>query len=574
VSIAKGYKKYKQMKQKLISIFIALMVVVGIAPTTFGAEFEPYNDTFVISAYYSPLPGQTRYVRGSYEADLRLNGNGTNGADGTQVYPGMLAAPKSYAFGTKLEIAGLGVGAVHDRGGAIVQAGVRGHEHDRLDVWMGAGDEGLTRALNWGVRTVSAKVYPPSHQIAESFALPGLDIVFTADLELGDSNASVKRLQEELKTYGYFRGNISGTFDEDTEKAVLGYQLARSIVASADSAGAGVLGPKTRSSLNSEIFARNNSHATIVALKSSGASSSSSSKTVSSASSVSSRFPVTLSIGDKGDRVRDMQIALTEAGYYECEVNGIYDEQMENCIYKFQESNEIVASRDEHGAGYFGSQTRSKLAALLSERENKFNSLIASEIPNQTSSPDDSGENIEKLQTGLQKLGYYEGELTGEHDEATMEALAAFQVDEGILDSDTSYGAGYFGAKTKTAFNKKLKSKLLAKAELPQNPEWSRATYISYVPKFTASLELGESGSSVKELQEVLKKLGYFEGEATGNFGPETESAVIDFQVSNGVIASADSYGAGVFGPQTRLTLNKAVSEGNVALQKKEGSVT
>ncbi|MCK5471681.1 hypothetical protein KAI54_00645, partial [Candidatus Gracilibacteria bacterium] len=108
--------------QKLLGILLSLAILVSFAPTSFAStDFEPYEASFVISAYYSPLPNQRVYFRGSFEADKRLNGNGTNGADGTQVYPGMLAAPKSYPFGMKIEIPGLGVGAIHDRGGAIVK---------------------------------------------------------------------------------------------------------------------------------------------------------------------------------------------------------------------------------------------------------------------------------------------------------------------------------------------------------------------------------------------------------------------------------------------------------------------
>jgi hypothetical protein len=78
--------------------------------------------SFIVTAYYSPLPNQSRYLRGSYEGDIRLNGNGTNGASGKPVYPGMLAAPKSYSFGTVIHLEGLGTGTVDDRGGAIVKA--------------------------------------------------------------------------------------------------------------------------------------------------------------------------------------------------------------------------------------------------------------------------------------------------------------------------------------------------------------------------------------------------------------------------------------------------------------------
>ena len=49
----------------------------------------------------------------------------------------MLAAPASYAFGTVVYFPALGVGEVADRGGAIVEAGERGHAYDRIDIWMG-----------------------------------------------------------------------------------------------------------------------------------------------------------------------------------------------------------------------------------------------------------------------------------------------------------------------------------------------------------------------------------------------------------------------------------------------------
>ena len=129
-----------------------------IAPseTSFAAEPTPVGveRTFIITAYYSPLLGQKTYYRGSYEADVLLNGNGTHGASGTPVFTGMLAAPKTYAFGTQIFFDGLGLGTVQDRGGAIVDAYVRGQAYDRLDIWMGYGEVALRRTIAWGRRTV------------------------------------------------------------------------------------------------------------------------------------------------------------------------------------------------------------------------------------------------------------------------------------------------------------------------------------------------------------------------------------------------------------------------------------
>ncbi|USN58940.1 MAG: hypothetical protein H6767_02385 [Candidatus Peribacteria bacterium] len=64
---------------------------------------------FIVTAYYSPLPDQDSYMKGSYEADIRLNGRGTHGASGKEVFTGMIAAPKTYAFGTKIYLEGYGV---------------------------------------------------------------------------------------------------------------------------------------------------------------------------------------------------------------------------------------------------------------------------------------------------------------------------------------------------------------------------------------------------------------------------------------------------------------------------------
>ncbi len=106
--------------QKYSYICTAIFAFFSFLPASGYAATEERE--FVVTAYYSPLPNQSFYLRGNYEAEKRLNGNGTHGASGTPVFTGMLAAPKSYTFGTRIEFDGLGVGIVEDRGGAIVEA--------------------------------------------------------------------------------------------------------------------------------------------------------------------------------------------------------------------------------------------------------------------------------------------------------------------------------------------------------------------------------------------------------------------------------------------------------------------
>lgn len=95
-------------------LFSGLLCVLPVE-SSFASTLPSLTHTFLATAYYSPLPDQTSYYRGSYEADVSLNGSGVAASDGTPVYAGMIAAPSTYSFGTKIYLDGLGIVSVHDR---------------------------------------------------------------------------------------------------------------------------------------------------------------------------------------------------------------------------------------------------------------------------------------------------------------------------------------------------------------------------------------------------------------------------------------------------------------------------
>jgi len=130
-------------------------VVTTVLPLECAEPIRSRSSRVISTAYYSPEPGQGRYATGSLQGDRRLNGQGEWTADGTRPYAGTIAAPPEYTFGTRLYVDGYGSGTVHDRGGAIQ----RGRTHDRLDLWMGRGEEGLARSEAWGVREIEAAVF-------------------------------------------------------------------------------------------------------------------------------------------------------------------------------------------------------------------------------------------------------------------------------------------------------------------------------------------------------------------------------------------------------------------------------
>jgi len=72
----------------------------------------------------------------------------------------------------------------------------------------------------------------------------------------------------------------------------------------------------------------------------------------------------------------------------------------------------------------------------------------------------------------------------------------------------------------------------------------------------------GSTGKAVEAIQQQLKKLGLFQGEITGNFGPQTEVAVKKFQVKRGLHAD------GVVGPGTYKYLFEGVNKSESASAK------
>lgn len=78
------------MIQKILSYLTLLVLVFSFAPQNTSASGDGY---FVVTAYYSPLPNQKHYLKGNYEDEKRLNGQGIAGASGRPVFSGMLAAP-------------------------------------------------------------------------------------------------------------------------------------------------------------------------------------------------------------------------------------------------------------------------------------------------------------------------------------------------------------------------------------------------------------------------------------------------------------------------------------------------
>lgn len=101
---------------------------------------------FLVTAYYTPEKNQKKYYTGSYSKEIKLNGRGKTCLGKIATFGTIAADLKILKPGTKIFIPGYGVGVVRDCGKKI--------KGKKLDIWMGKGEKGLNKALNWGKRYV------------------------------------------------------------------------------------------------------------------------------------------------------------------------------------------------------------------------------------------------------------------------------------------------------------------------------------------------------------------------------------------------------------------------------------
>ena len=135
-----------------------------------------------------------------------------------------------------------------------------------------------------------------------------------------------------------------------------------------------------------------------------------------------------------------------------------------------------------------------------------------------------TGEAVTKLQSRLQELGYYTGELDGQFGQGTRAAVTAFQQRNGLT------ADGIFGPASSEL--------LYSDAALPA---------VTAVPTDTPAPT--QDTTSISAIQQRLKDLGYYTGEVDGLSGSGTKAAVKKFQQQHGLEAD------GVVGPATSYVL-------------------
>lgn len=262
--------------------------------------------------------------------------------------------------------------------------------------------------------------------------------------------------------------------------------------------------------------------------------------------------------GSMGEAVSKLQLRLKELGYYTGEATGKCDKDTVAALKMFEGRNGLVAdgeadARDQEVM--FGGGVIDAKAVVT---PTPAPTLVP---PTDTLRRGDKGEQVKSLQQRLTDLGYYTGKISGTYNEATENAVKAFQK-KSSLDDD-----GVCGPVTRTVLYgvNAIYAVPTAVPTITDSPELEPE---AITPENVIIIKAGSMGAVVLRLQQRLQDLDYYTSRLDGVYLTDDIEAVRAFQKANGLKVD----GKAGYETQTALYSETAV-RGN-ASQQASGSGT
>ena len=388
------------MIKKILSASIIIFVLFWLIQNNAFAN-KINKKHFRITAYYSPLPNQSHYIKWTYEKEIIMNGRGIRWASWKKVFSGMLAAPKNYSFWTKIKLKWLWVAEVADRWGAIVKAWERNFKYDRIDIWVGYWEKGLQRAMYWGNRIVEWEIIPkyskntlnistiPAPRWTIYHATKNPDLIqkkgiikrkiylywkktiknkkilalkqktYSKDLfEWPIQNSAwVKNLQKKLTEMKLYSWKINWEY-LSIRQIILDFQLKNNVISKKTDIWAGNFWPKTRKTLKQKYqeFKEEKEKKRIKKIKKEKEKKEARIKAEKRINSIWN-----IKFWDISHDVRMCQKTLKEVWFFEYKDTAIFWEKTKQSIMKYQLDRKIISNKNIYWAGMFWPKTRQSL---------------------------------------------------------------------------------------------------------------------------------------------------------------------------------------------------------------------
>lgn len=277
--------------------------------------------------------------------------------------------------------------------------------------------------------------------------------------------------------------------------------------------------------------------------------------------------------GDAGVEVTVLQQELASLGFFNNDVTGYFGDITQAAVEQFQNANGLVPD------GIVGQGTEAVLESYTSPSvvaiantptvvSTVQTNLLQNQMIQRQLALGLSGPDVTQLQLQLTQAGIYQGPITGYYGTLTQAAVTRFQQLNGLIAS------GIVDSNTLAVLNQTLIAldsmvvesvevvPVVSRQAAPQvvvqtvpQPVITRPSTerVVVVPASNQMMYRGDSGQPVRQIQQILTELEFYDGPITGYYGSLTEEAVVRFQQTIGLEAN------GVTGPITwQALLNRS----------------
>jgi peptidoglycan hydrolase-like protein with peptidoglycan-binding domain len=184
----------------------------------------------------------------------------------------------------------------------------------------------------------------------------------------GSPSENIKTVQKLLQKVGAYTGSIDGVYGQDMIEAIFQFQKKQGIVVERSDDGAGLYGPKTRTTLKSLLTSDDiaaiippvtttpttsttptstDSSTTTPATATPTATPTTSTTPTDTSTQSDSIFGANVFDGAKSEDIRSVQKMLKELGYFNYDIDGLYNKRLVDSIYAFQLEKKIVDNATE-----------------------------------------------------------------------------------------------------------------------------------------------------------------------------------------------------------------------------------
>jgi len=258
----------------------------------------------------------------------------------------------------------------------------------------------------------------------------------------------------------------------------------------------------------------------------------------------------TLKLGSQGERVSELQGALKLLGYYTGTVDGNFNQMTEVAVSQFKQAAGLAPDGIVDGNTWqrlFPGEGTVASSPPLPNPTSKF--PTPSKTPNgvtDNATPEPKPSSTSTSQTTVRQSSPGSGTSTSRSEQTlrTTSTNSAGQTSssEQIVRTTSTTGSGETvrtsrqtprnqtassGETVRTSRQTSSSRQTPRIRQTSSSEQTTRQTSsIQYTAGGMAILRIGMRGSEVVKLQERLKRLGFFNGDVDGDFGPSTEAAV------------------------------------------------